>query len=42
MPMPFFSYGGSSMLVTLIGMGILLNISRDAAEGRALRRQHQD
>ena len=28
MPLPFFTYGGSSTLVTLIGVAILLNISR--------------
>jgi len=28
MPLPFFTYGGSSTLVTLIGIAILLNISR--------------
>jgi cell division protein FtsW len=27
-PLPFFSYGGSSMVVVLTGIGILLNISR--------------
>jgi len=28
MPLPFFTYGGSSTLVTMIGVAILLNISR--------------
>ena len=27
LPLPFFSYGGSSMVMTLIGIGIVLNIS---------------
>lgn len=31
LPLPFLSYGGSSMAISLIGIGILLNISRDAA-----------
>lgn len=34
MPMPFLSYGGSSMLMTVIGVGILLSVSRDGALGR--------
>lgn len=34
MPMPFLSYGGSSMLMVVLGVGVLLNISRDANLGR--------
>ena len=34
MPMPFLSYGGSSMLTTMVGIGILLNVSRDGTQGR--------
>jgi cell division protein FtsW len=30
-PLPFISQGGSSMLVNLIGMGVLLNVSQHAA-----------
>jgi cell division protein FtsW len=35
--LPFMSYGGSSIALSLVGVGILLNISRDAAAGKRLR-----
>ncbi|MDE2492077.1 MAG: putative lipid II flippase FtsW [Elusimicrobia bacterium] len=34
-PLPFFSYGGSSLLTTLAGVGVLLAISRQAKESAA-------
>jgi cell division protein FtsW len=34
-PLPFVSHGGSSLLVNLVGMGILLNISQHAATSEA-------
>ena len=30
MPLPFFSYGGTSLLILLCEVGVLLNISRAA------------
>ena len=30
MPLPFFSYGGTALLILLCSVGILLNISRCA------------
>jgi cell division protein FtsW len=31
LPLPFVSAGGSSLLMNLIGMGVLLNVSQHAA-----------
>jgi cell division protein FtsW len=31
-PLPFFSYGGTSLILTLFSMGLLLNISRQAVK----------
>lgn len=32
LPLPFFSSGGSSMLMTLVACGLLLNVSRNSSE----------
>jgi cell division protein FtsW len=37
-PLPFFSYGGTNLVMVLIGCGILLNISRYGNEKSIIRR----
>jgi cell division protein FtsW len=41
LPLPFLSYGGSSMAITLVACGILLNISRDAGLDSKAAREHR-
>ena len=35
MPLPFFSYGGSALVFTLMGMGFILNISRHLKDSKS-------
>jgi cell division protein FtsW len=41
-PLPFISYGGSSLVPTLAGVGILLNISQFAGAGRRSVHDEED
>jgi len=37
LPVPFLSYGGSSLLASSIAIGLVLSISRDTIESRKLK-----
>ena len=37
-PLPFFSYGGTAIMVLVAEMGIVLNVSRQSTKKRVLRK----
>lgn len=41
-PLPFISYGGSSLIVTMMAMGILINICRQGTEHQKFRRIEEE
>ena len=38
-PLPLVSFGGTALVVTLAGIGVLASVARDAAANRAAQRE---